>query len=89
MMWAHKFPLKAVARLSKYAGKDPNFSSIEEAKRYFKIIYADFGNMTEAQWQHFTENSIREVAPGKFITKVDQGIKLLTSKKQISLEITT
>jgi len=79
-----QIPVKAVTRLSKYAGKDPEFSSIEDAKRYFQMIYADFGVMSDAQWQNFTENSIREIAPGKFTTKLDQGIKRTPAKSKIA-----
>lgn len=79
-----QIPVKAVARLSRYAGKDPDFTSIDDAKRYFQIIYADFGKMTDAQWQNFTENSVREISPGVFTTKIDHGIKRNPAKSKIA-----
>lgn len=82
-----QIPVKAVARLSKYAGKDPEFSSIEEAKRYFQNIYADFGKLTDAQWQHFTEHSVYEITPGKFGTKLDQGIKQSPAKSKLAWKL--
>jgi len=82
-----QIPVNAISRLAKYAGKDPDFSNIEEAKKYFKIIYADFGHMTEEQWQHFTENSVHEVTPGKFTTKIDPGIKQTPAKSKLAWQL--
>jgi pimeloyl-ACP methyl ester carboxylesterase len=82
-----QIPIKAVLRLSKYAGKDPDFSSIEEAKKYFKDVYADFGHLTEDQWQRFTEHSIHETAPGKFTTKIDPGTKRSPAKSKLAWKL--
>ncbi len=82
-----QIPVKAISRMTKYAGKDPEFSSMDEAKKYFKIIYADFGSMTEEQWQHFTENSIREIAPNRFTTKIDHGIKRSPAKSKLAWKL--
>lgn len=79
-----QIPIKGISRLWEYAGKDPDFSSIEEAKTYFKRIYADFGQLSDAQWQRFTETSIREIAPGKFATTLDHGIKTVPAKSKLA-----
>lgn len=79
-----QIPVKSMARLSKYAGKDPEFSSVEEAKQYLKTIYADFGNLSDEQWQQFTENSIHEIAPGRYATTMDQGIKIVQAKSKLA-----
>lgn len=78
-------PAKGLARLAKYVGKDPEFTSFDAAKAYFKATYADFGKLTEEQWQHFTKNSIREITPSLFVTKIDHGVKLGTTKSKIAL----
>jgi pimeloyl-ACP methyl ester carboxylesterase len=78
-----QIPIKGLTRLAKYAGHDPSFASMDEAKRYFKSIYADFGPLTDAQWQHLTETSVREVTPGKFMTKLDQSVKLTNVKSKL------
>ena len=70
-----QIPVHALWRLSKYAGKDPEFLSKEEAKEYFKTIYATFGALTEEQWEEFTEHSIEERSPGIYVVKLDPGIK--------------
>lgn len=82
-----QIPSQGLARLSKYAGQDPSFSSIEEAKSYFKMIYADFGDLNNEQWLHLTENSIREIAQGRYTTKLDQGIKVMPAKSKIAWRV--
>ena len=79
-----QIPANGLARLSKYAGNEPNFSSLEEAKNYFKIVYADFGSLSEAQWQQFTEHSVKEITPGRFAVKLDNGIKVAQTKSKIA-----
>ena len=75
-------PLKALRRLGKYAGKDPLFKSFEEAKDYCKINFADFGDLSEEQWDHFTQYSIKQCAPNLYKLKVDPGIKYPKSANQ-------
>lgn len=82
-----QIPVAGIARLSQYAIQDPEFSSVEEAKRYFKMNYTTLGNLTDAQWQHFTETSIREISPGKFQTKVDHAVKMAPSKSKIAWQL--
>jgi pimeloyl-ACP methyl ester carboxylesterase len=82
-----QIPVSAISRLAKYAGKDPDFSSIEDAKNYFKVIYAEFGQLSEAEWQRFAENSVREVAPGKFVSKLDHRIKQAPAKSKLAWKL--
>lgn len=79
-----QIPSKGIMRLSKYTGQDPDFPSIEMAKAYYKSIYADFGALTETDWQNFTEHSIREVSPGKYVSKMDPAVKFGTTKSKIA-----
>lgn len=75
-----QLPIKAIRRLASYAGKDPEFNSIKSAKAYFKISYAAFGKLTEDQWDRLTLSSIKEISPGRYINKVDPGIRHVPSK---------
>lgn len=77
----------ALSRLAKYTGRDPSFKSIEEAKAYFKTIYADFGTLTEEQWQKLTEDSIYETAPGIYASKLDQGIKIAPARSKFAWKL--
>lgn len=74
---------QALARLSAYAGQDPIFSSMEEAKNYFKRICVDVGPLSDNEWQTITENSVQENANGKFVVKLDQKIKFIPSKSKL------
>lgn len=82
-----QIPVKAIARLSQYAGKDPEFNSKEEAVNYFKSIYADFGNLSDAEWEEFTHISIREIGSGRYTTKLDQGIKRSQAKSKLAWKL--
>lgn len=67
-------PIQALWHLAKYVGKDPVFATKEQAKAYYKTVYAEFGDLTEEQWDYFTDHSVTEQAPGVFISKLDPNI---------------
>lgn len=79
-----QIPAKGIARLAQYTGKEPEFSSLEEAKRYFKSVYTGFGTLTEEQWLNLATNSVRETAEGKYIAKLDPGVKIAPAKSKIA-----
>lgn len=73
-----QIPLAGLRRLRKYAGKNPVFKNIEEAKCYCKIHYADFGNLNEEQWDSFTKRSIKLSSDG-YVFTLDPGIRKMKS----------
>lgn len=77
-------PLTGLRRLAKYAGTVPVFKSPDEAKAYFKIHYADFGDLSEQQWDVFTYHSIKHQAPNVYTIKVDPGIRSSKSPLQLA-----
>lgn len=79
-----QIPLKAITRLAKYAGKDPDFVSMEAAKQYLKTIYADFGELTDEEWQHLTETSVKEITKTRYVTKLDHGVKIAPAKSKLA-----
>ena len=81
-----QIPIFGLRRLAKYAGKEPEFKSIDEAKQFYKLNFSGFGSLTDKQWDDFTARSIEEVAPGRFIAKVDPGIKNPKSTLQVMSE---
>lgn len=83
-----QIPAKAIRRLSRYAGKDPIFHSIDEAIKYYKIGYSTFGDLSEEQWKRITLSSIRQTDNG-FISKVDPGIKHVPSKGKFIFNLIT
>jgi pimeloyl-ACP methyl ester carboxylesterase len=76
-----QIPIKGLRRLGKYAGINPIFDSMNDAKQYCKRSYADFGNLSEEQWDKFTENSIKQITNG-YTFKVDPGIRTPKSLSQ-------
>lgn len=81
-----QIPLHGLRKLAKYIGNDPDFKSIDEAKQHFKKNYAEFGVLSEKQWDHFTEHSIEQRGANVFVTKADPAIKNPKSTMQIVSE---
>lgn len=52
-------PQAAVERLQTYVGKDPTFPNQTEAERYLRVMYREFGDLTDEQWGHLTRNGMR------------------------------
>lgn len=52
-------PKAALVRILDYVGKDPRFAGLAEAEAYFRRTYSGFGDLTDAQWRHLTETSLR------------------------------
>lgn len=61
----------AMLRITWYARRKKVFSSLKKALKYYKRIYADFGPLSETEWQDLVTNSIYEIKPGKFTSKMD------------------
>lgn len=80
--------VKGLSRLAKYAGQDPaSFHSLEEAKKHYQSIYADFGPLTDSDWQHLTENSVKEVSPGQYVSKMDQNVITTPAKSKLAWKL--
>lgn len=81
-----QIPIFGLKRIAKYADTTREFKSIDEAKEHFKLNYAQFGPLTEKQWDTFTANSIEQRANHIYIAKVDPGVKNPKSTLQIISE---
>jgi pimeloyl-ACP methyl ester carboxylesterase len=64
----------SIARISEYVGKGPRFDSIEQAEAYIRVIAAPFGPLSDDQWRHLAEHSLKPAADGKFDLHYDPGI---------------
>ncbi|WP_419420774.1 alpha/beta fold hydrolase [Legionella sp. D16C41] len=82
-----QIPIQGLRRLAKYTGTRAVFSNKEEAKRYYKTIYAGFGDLSESQWLELTENSIRLQSDGKYTAKCDPNITHNKTLKQFVWEL--
>lgn len=79
-------PIFGLRRLAKYAGKEPEFKSLDEAKKFYKLNFSEFGTLSENQWDNFTNNSVEEIAPGRYLARVDPSIKNPKSTLQVVSE---
>jgi pimeloyl-ACP methyl ester carboxylesterase len=64
----------SIARISEYVGKGPRFDSVEQAEAYIRVIAAPFGPLTDDQWRHLAEHSLKRAGDGKFDLHYDPGI---------------
>ncbi|BCA94796.1 alpha/beta hydrolase [Legionella antarctica] len=78
-----QIPLQGLRKLAKYIGNDPEFKSMEEAKKHFKKNYSEFGKLSEKQWDDFTAHSVEKRAAKVFVAKVDPAIRNPKSTMQI------
>ncbi|SDE81732.1 alpha/beta fold hydrolase [Rhodospira trueperi] len=70
-------PKAALERIAAYAtAAEPTFASLEEAEAHYRQIHADFGPMTDADWNDFTRHSTvqRDDGPGGWLPHQDPGI---------------
>ncbi len=51
----------SLQRIGEYVGRAPVFASMQEAEAYIREVSAPFGPLTDAQWRHLTEHSVRPV----------------------------
>jgi pimeloyl-ACP methyl ester carboxylesterase len=68
--------LESVQRIATYVGTDPRWPTFDEALAYIKTVSAPFGNLSEAQWHHLTEHSIRQDADGVWCFRYDPKISV-------------
>ena len=54
----------ALARIQAYAGQPPSFATVTGLEAYFREIYASFGHLSDTQWRHLTETSLRRLPDG-------------------------
>lgn len=63
----------SVLRLGEYVGQDPLFPDMAAAEAYIRAVSAPFGALSDAQWRHLTEHSVKAVEGG-YRFRYDPGI---------------
>lgn len=63
----------SLRRIGQYVGTAPRFSTMVDAEAYIRMVSAPFGPLTDAQWRHLTEYTVRPVEGG-FAMVYDPGI---------------
>ncbi|HEX5125335.1 MAG TPA: alpha/beta hydrolase [Rhodocyclaceae bacterium] len=64
---------QSLARIGQYVGRAPEFATFADAEAYVRAVSASFGNLTDTQWKHITEHSLRQSDKG-FVMSYDPGI---------------
>lgn len=65
---------ESLQRIGEYVGKAPSFADRVEAEKYIRLVSAPFGNLSDAQWRHLTESSIRQGVDGRWVMAYDPAI---------------
>lgn len=63
----------SLQRIGEYVGRAPKFPTMEAAEAWIREASAPFGALTDAQWRHLTQYSVRPVEGG-FAMVYDPGI---------------
>jgi pimeloyl-ACP methyl ester carboxylesterase len=69
-------PGKAMAKILKYVPLAPAFTNLDEVKKHFKKIYANFGIDEEEDWDHLTHNSVTRYNDGLYRMSYDPAIAI-------------
>jgi len=64
----------SIRRIGEYLGSAPKFASLEQAEAFVRFVAATFGRLTDAQWRHLTEHSVRPAAGGGYEMRYDPAI---------------
>ncbi len=61
----------AIARIRAYAGNPQAFDTLSELEQYFRQVYKPYGWLSDAQWRHLTETSMRRLPDGRVTPHYD------------------
>jgi pimeloyl-ACP methyl ester carboxylesterase len=67
-------PKAALARIRDYIGGAPAFETIDGAERYLRTVHSAFGALTESQWRHMAQTSVRALPNGRLALHYDPAI---------------
>ena len=64
----------SLKRIGEYVGMAPRFPEYAAAEKYIRAVSASFGPLTDAEWKHLTEVSIRRQSDGSYLMAYDPKI---------------
>jgi pimeloyl-ACP methyl ester carboxylesterase len=67
-------PWNALFRLKGYIGRGGPFATLDEVERYCRESCASFGQLTDEQWRHLAEHSVRRQEDGTYALAYDPRI---------------
>jgi pimeloyl-ACP methyl ester carboxylesterase len=66
-------PINAVLRIGNYVRNGPRFfPNFEAAEAYFREILQPFGDLTDEQWRHLAEHSVKRDDAGQYVLRYDR-----------------
>lgn len=65
---------ESLRRIGDYVGRAPKFETYEDAEKYIRLVSAPFGSLSDAQWRHLTEYSLRHASDGRLEMCYDPAI---------------
>jgi len=69
-------PKASLERIAQYVGYDQRFDSYQYFEMYMRTVSAPFGPLTDAQWRHLSETSVKQHPDGKWGLVYDPGISV-------------
>lgn len=63
--------VEAVDRIKSYVGNVAEFTGITQYEAFLRVAYAPFGRLTDAEWRHLAETSVRRRDSGSFSAHYD------------------
>ena len=67
-------PWNSLFRLKGGIGRKHTFDSFDEARAYVREACANFGRLSEEQWEHLARHSVRQAADGTWALRYDPAI---------------
>ena len=67
-------PLLGLKRIGAYVGLTPEFSTLAEAEKHMREIYAGFGELNDEHWRHLARFGTRELPNGRLTQAYDPAI---------------
>jgi len=71
-----QLPQPAIHRILAYAGNPQTFTTVSELEQYFRTVYKPYGWLSDAQWRHLTETSMRRLPDGQVAPHYDPAMVL-------------
>lgn len=70
-------PINAVLRIGNYVRNGPSsFPDLEAVERYFREVLQPFGQLTDEQWRHLAEHSVKSDEAGNYVLRYDRRLTL-------------
>jgi pimeloyl-ACP methyl ester carboxylesterase len=70
-------PKEALGRIVEYVCADVDFADLAEAEAYLRRVHGSFGRLTDTQWRHMAENSVRALPGGRLTLHYDPAMTVI------------